>query len=141
MNVVRTIVTSTPPEQVFAYLKDFTTTTEWDPGTIRTTRVSGDGGVGTTYANVSEFRGRETRLTYVVQAADAPHLLQLRGENDTVVATDTMTMTPTPAGGTELTYNADFRFKGVARLAAPFLAPAFKRLGDEAEEGLRRALG
>ena len=45
---------------VFAYLSDFTTTTEWDPGTVRTTRESGDGGIGTRYRNVSRFLGRET---------------------------------------------------------------------------------
>ncbi|MGZ4467252.1 MAG: hypothetical protein ACXVXB_02140 [Nocardioidaceae bacterium] len=31
-------------------------------------RVSGDGGVGTEYHNTSKFAGRETELTYVVQA-------------------------------------------------------------------------
>ena len=38
---------------MFAYLSDFTTTNEWDPGTVSTERVSGDGGVGTTYHNTS----------------------------------------------------------------------------------------
>ena len=42
--------------------------------------------------------------------------------------------------GTEVTYTADFTFKGVSRLLAPLLTPAFVRLGDEAEVGLREAL-
>ena len=139
MEISRTLRVSRPPEEVFAYLQDFTTTEEWDPGTVRTTRLEGDGGVGTRYRNVSRFLGRETELEYVVEEADSPGRLRLRGENKTVVSEDTMTLTPT-SGGTELTYRAEFTFKGVARLVAPLLAPAFKRLGDDAEKGLRDAL-
>lgn len=139
MEITRTLHVPRPSDEVFAYLQDFTTTEEWDPGTVRTTRLEGDGGVGTRYHNVSRFLGRETELEYVVEQADSPRLLRLRGENKTVVSEDTMTMTPT-TGGTELTYRAEFTFKGAARLVAPLLAPAFKRLGDEAEKGLRDAL-
>lgn len=141
MEIVRTLTVARPPEEVFAYLHDFTTTEEWDPGTLRTTRESGDGGVGTRYHNVSRFLGRETELTYVVEQVEPPRLFRLRGENATVVAHDTMTLTPTSSGGTEVTYRAEFELKGAARLVAPLLAPAFRRLGDEAEVGLREALG
>lgn len=51
----REVTTTVAPEVVFAYLSDFTTTEQWEPGTVRTTRVSGDGGVGTRYANTSRF--------------------------------------------------------------------------------------
>ncbi len=60
------------PERVFAYLADFTHTEEWDPGTVRTHRVSGDGGVGTTYANTSRFLGRETDLNLRWCCATSP---------------------------------------------------------------------
>ena len=139
MEITRTLQVPRPPEEVFAYLQDFTTTEEWDPGTVRTTRLEGEGGVGTRYRNVSRFLGRETELEYVVEQADSPGRLRLRGENKTVISEDTMTMTPTSAG-TELTYRAEFTFKGFAKFVAPLLSPAFKRLGDEAEKGLRDAL-
>lgn len=141
MEIVRTLTVSRPPEEVFAYLHDFTTTGEWDPGTIRTTLEAGDGGVGTRYHNVSRFLGRRTELTYVVEEVVPPRRFRLRGENRTVTAHDTMTLNPTASGGTELTYRAEFAFKGVARLVAPLAAPAFRRLGNEAEKGLREALG
>ena len=141
MEIVRTLVLSRPPEQVFRYLQDFTNTEEWDPGTVRTTRESGDGGVGTRYHNVSKFLGRETKLTYVLEESSPHQRLRLRGENDTVVSLDTMTMAPIQGGGTELTYRAKFTFKGASRLVAPLLAPALRRLGDGAEKGLRQALG
>ena len=62
MQIQRSIETTARPAAVFAYLSDFTTTNEWDPGTVRTTRVSGDGGVGTTYHNVSKFAGRKPMI-------------------------------------------------------------------------------
>jgi carbon monoxide dehydrogenase subunit G len=140
MDIERTLTLSKRPEEVFAYLQDFTTTEEWDPGTVSTTRLCGDGGVGTRYRNVSRFLGRETELVYVVEEADSPRRLRLRGKNKTVVSHDIMTLAPA-GGGTELTYRAEFSFMGVARFVAPLLAPALRRLGDEAEKGLRRALG
>ena len=124
---------------MFAYLSDFTTTNEWDPGTVRTERVSGDGGVGTTYHNTSTFMGRETELTYEVVAAPARLVFALRGENSSVVAHDTMEIAPLGEGST-VTYTADFEFKGFGRFVAPLLRPALKKLGDEAETGLRDAL-
>lgn len=139
MRIERTVTTSATPERVFAYLSDFTTTTEWDPGTVVTTRVSGDGGVGTTYSNTSRFLGRETRLTYeVVEYAD-PARIVLHGHNETVDATDSIAITADGEGST-VVYTADFSFKGVAKLVAPLLAPALKKLGDNAEKGLRDAL-
>ena len=140
VKIVRTVATDRPIAEVFAYLSDFTSTEEWDPGTLRTTRESGDGGVGTRYRNVSRFLGRETELTYVVEESAPPRRLRLRGENDTLMAHDTMTLSEVPGGGTELTYRADFAFKGAARLVAPLLAPALRRLGNEAETGLKSAL-
>ena len=140
MQLRRSVLTSAPPQQVFDYLSDFTTTMEWDPGTVRTERVSGDGGVGTTYRNVSKFLGRESELTYTVTEHSPPTRFCLRGENATVLAHDTMEIAPAGAG-TELTYTADFTFKGAARLVAPLIRPALVRLVDHAEEGLADALG
>ena len=67
MRLQRTVVTGQPLVKVFHYLSDFTTTTDWDPGTVVTVKERGDGGVGTTYLNTSEFLGRTTELRYVVE--------------------------------------------------------------------------
>ena len=139
MKLQRSVDTTASPATVFAYLSDFTNTNEWDPGTVHTERVSGDGGVGTTYLNTSKFMNRETQLTYVVQTHEPDRLFALRGENETVVAHDSMEIAPQGAGS-RVTYTADFEFKGIARFVAPLLKPALKKLGDEAEEGLRGAL-
>jgi carbon monoxide dehydrogenase subunit G len=139
MKLQRSVETDASPAAVFAYLSDFTNTDEWDPGTVRTTLVSGDGGVGTTYDNTSKFMGRETELTYEVVEHQPDRLFALRGEIKSVVAHDTMEIVPN-GSGTRVTYTADFEFKGIGRFVAPLLAPALKKLGDEAEKGLRDGL-
>ena len=40
-----------------------------------------------------------------------------------------------------MTYTAEFAFEGTARYLAPFLRGALTRLGNQAEAGLRQALG
>ena len=139
MRVQRTVTAEVALHRAFAYLTDFTTTTEWDPGTVSTVRLAGDGGVGTTYRNTSRFLGRTTELTYVVEELVSDERIRLRGENSTVVSVDTIAFRSTGTR-TEVTYTADFTFKGLSRFVAPLLSPAFVRLGNEAESGLREAL-
>jgi len=139
MKLLKTVVVEKPLDTVFGYLSDFTTTTDWDPGTVITVRRHGNGGVGTTYLNTSTFLRRTTQLTYVVDELVDQQLIQLRGENKTVIAVDTLTFRPV-ASGTEVVYAAELTFKGLSRIAAPLLKPAFERLGNEAEAGMRKAL-
>jgi carbon monoxide dehydrogenase subunit G len=139
MKIEREVTTSAPPDRVFAYLSDFTTTTEWDPGTVKTVRVSGDGGVGTTYRNTSKFMGRETELTYEVVDLTAPSRIVLHGTNETVDATDSITV-EAHGSGAKVNYTADFAFSGFAKVLAPLLAPALKKLGDDAKKGMEEAL-
>jgi carbon monoxide dehydrogenase subunit G len=135
----RTVTVRRSREEVFRFLADFTTTEQWDPGTISTRRVSGDGGVGTRYHNVSRFLGRSTELEYVVEELCAPRVIRLRGHNRTVTARDTMEVT-VDAGATRVRYVAEFEFHGLVRLLAPVLRPALERLGDRAETQLRASL-
>lgn len=139
MKIQRTVETTAAPGPVFAYLSDFTNTNEWDPGTITTERVEGDGGVGTVYHNVSEFNGNKSELRYEVVELVPERKIALKGEGKSVHADDTMELEPAGTG-TRVSYTADIRLKGLLKLAEPFLGKAFKKLGDEAEEGLNTAL-
>ena len=130
-SVERTITVSTPLSRVWPYLADFTNTEEWDPPTVTTTRTSGDGGVGTTYRNVSKFLGKETEAEYTVVRREEESLLELKGESGSVGLHDTITFRSTPEGGTEVTYHAEFHPSGAGKLAEPLLPPALKVLGDE----------
>jgi hypothetical protein len=139
MKLQKIVVADKPLDAVFDYLADFTTTTDWDPGTVVTVNQHGDGGVGTTYLNTSTFLGRQTQLTYVVREFVPGERIRLRGENKTVTAIDTMTFRSVKAG-TEVTYTAEFTFKGPARILAPLLRPAFEQLGSNAQTGMSKAL-
>jgi carbon monoxide dehydrogenase subunit G len=140
MHVERTFTVATPIETVFDYLTDFTHTNEWDPGTIETRRMSGDGGVGTTYYNRSEFAGRETELTYESVVQERPTRLQFRGTNKTATATDTLTFSPA-GDGTQVHYRADFEFTFPVSLVAPLLVkPKLGGIADETVAQMRNTL-
>ena len=55
--IERRVTTTTDPDRVFAYLADFRNAKQWDSGTTSCELVSGDGGPGTVYRNVSAFAG------------------------------------------------------------------------------------
>ena len=129
-----------PREDVFAYLSDFSTTREWDPGVVEAKRLNGQPvGEGTEFWLVAEFLGRKNELTYRIVEYDPPRAVTFLGENATVVSRDRMTFDST-AAGTCVTYDADLALKGVLRIADPILGLAFDRVGDRALAGLRRTL-
>ncbi len=125
--------------ELFAYFSDFTTTNEWDPNTVNTSKISGDGGVGTKYSNTSSFNGKESSLVYEVIEYQPNKLIRLRGENKSLTAIDTMKIDEVN-GERQFTYEARFQFKGIAKVAAPFLKKAFAKLAADAEIGLRKVL-
>ena len=139
MRLFRTVVVEKPLDMVFDFLSDFTTTVQWDPGTVTTVRLQGNGGIGTTYLNTTKFLGKETQLTYVLEELADRQLIRLRGENETVTSVDTMRFRRV-GSGTEVSYRAEFEFKALSRLIAPLLKPALERLGNQAEAGMRKAL-
>jgi len=136
--VERIVTTTAPPEKVFPYLVDFRNATEWDSGTRSCERVSGDGGPGTVYRNVSHFAGNEVELEYTTRTVEQP-VFVIVGRNASTTSHDTITVTPHAAGST-VVYRAEFTFSGVARLAAPVMKPLLDRLGDRTAEQLKSTL-
>jgi carbon monoxide dehydrogenase subunit G len=137
---VASVDTERPPEAAFAYLSDFSTTEQWDPGVLEAERL-GDGpiGEGTAFRLVAAFMGRRTTLTYRIVEFDPPNAVTFRGENATVISLDRITFEPS-ATGTHIVYDADLKLKGLMRIADPLLALAFKRVGDRALAGMRKAI-
>jgi hypothetical protein len=137
--IIRTLTTRWDPESVLAYLLDFTSAEEWDAGTVSCTLLAGDGGVGTTYRNVSRFLGNETTLDYVVESVSPGHRFVITGTNKTVTSRDTITVRASGAGA-EVVYRAEMTFHGFASVISPLLSPFLKRLGDDTEAQLGRTL-
>jgi len=140
-HVERTLTTTTDIHTVWDYVTDFRTTEEWDPPTVSTERTSGDGGVGTTYHNVSSFLGSQSEVDYVVCAVEPLERFELRGDaGKSLDLHDTITFERLPEGGTRVTYRAEFRTHGAAKFAEPLLPPGLKILGDKVAASLQEHL-
>jgi carbon monoxide dehydrogenase subunit G len=139
VHVQRTFPVAGSVESVVDYLADFGHAEAWDPGTVSCTRDdAGPVQVGATWTNVSQFRGRETTLTYRLAERSAERLTFV-GENKTAHSVDDMVVRDVGAG-TEVTYTADITFKGLAKLVDPFLRGTFQKLADETVEQMTKVL-
>lgn len=133
VKVNRTFAVAKPIEEVVKYLSDFSHAEAWDPGTVTCTRMgTGPVQVGTTWNNVSKFRGRETALEYRLVSLE-PQRLVFEGVNKTVTSTDDMTFTALPEG-TRISYTADLEFNGIIKLFGWALKGEFNKLADQVEK-------
>jgi carbon monoxide dehydrogenase subunit G len=134
------IEVSTPLPEAFAYVADFTTAADWDPGIVSSVRTSGDGGVGTVYSVEAAFRGKTLPFSYVVTEHEPDRRLVLQGEGEKATSEDVIAFAPTDDGGTRITYEADLRFKGALRVVEPLMGGAIRKMGAKALAGLEAAL-
>jgi len=133
------VATPRPRPEVFAYVADFNTVSEWDPGIASSRRVAGDGGVGTRYEVEATFAGRVVPMVYDVVEHTPPARIVLRGTAATLDAVDDIRFEE-EGGGTRVVYRADFTLKGPLRFFALPMRPLFARLGRRAIGGLGRVL-
>ncbi|HEX4019125.1 MAG TPA: SRPBCC family protein [Frankiaceae bacterium] len=139
VHVQRTFTVNQPVDVVVDYLKDFSRAEQWDPGTQSCIRVgTGPVEVGTTWENVSKVRGRDTTLKYRLERLE-PHRLTFVGKNKTATSTDDMTFTALQ-GETQIQYDSNIVFNGIAKLADPFMRREFEKLGDETVRDMTRVL-
>jgi carbon monoxide dehydrogenase subunit G len=138
----REIEVAGEPGDVFAYLADFEHAAEWDPGIVEARRLSeGPTRVGSRFEVIALFRGNRQRFEYAVTAFEEGRRVALRGEGEKALSDDEITVAPGAGGGTRVAYEADLRLKGAYRIAEPLLGSTFRRMGDEALDGLRARLG
>jgi dehydrogenase/reductase SDR family member 12 len=134
------IQTTLGVEDAFAFVGDFANSERWDPGVASSARVDpGPVRVGAIYRLGVRVGGRVSPMTYTVTVLDAPRRVVLEGEGAGVTATDDIRFTPDGAG-TTIDYIADIRLAGVRRLLAPFAAGAFRKIAENARNGMQRAL-
>lgn len=139
IEITETVTTARPRPEVFAYVADFTTTAEWDPGIRACTLRSGDGTVGSVYDVTATFMGREVSMAYEVVEYAQDERLVIRGEAPTVAAVDTIEISES-TGATLVGYSARFTLRGPLRFLELLLRPVFGRLGRRAMAGLEAVL-
>ncbi len=137
-----TVSSTRPPDEVFTYLADFRSVADWDPSISESVHVNGDDPikVGAIFRVTTETTLRNVVLEYTTVELDRPRKIVLRGENDSMVSLDTITVRDDGRGGAEVSYEAEIELKGARKLADPLLALGFRRLGDKARDGLESQL-
>lgn len=127
-------------DEVFAFVADFANAERWDPGVASSVRLDGAPlGVGARYRLGIRMAGRVAPMDYEITRLEAPHRVVLEGRGSGVRAVDDITFSETPSG-TRIDYVADIRLQGLLRLLAPFAGGAFRRIGENARDGMQRAL-
>lgn len=93
------------------------------------------------YQGTSESTaGQEVVIDFETIELERPHLIKLKGENDSLVSHDTITIEPTPEGGSAVTYSAEIELKGARKVADPLVHLGFQRIGNKACDGLAEKL-
>lgn len=134
------VETTLPIEDTFAFVADFANAQLWDPGVATSERLNpGPVGVGARYQLGVRMRGRVSPMEYRVTAFEPGRRVVLTGEGSGVAAVDDIRFERT-ATGTRIDYTADIRLTGLLRFAQPFLGGAFRKVGQDAVAGMRRAL-
>jgi carbon monoxide dehydrogenase subunit G len=140
MPYVRETEVPRSPEETFAYLADFSTTAEWDPGIAEARRLTPEPTVvGSRFELIAVFRGNRQRFEYRVTQIEDGKRIALYGDGEKAITIDEITLSPT-ANGTRIHYEAEFRLKGLRRVAEPFLGSTFRKIGDAAMDGLSARL-
>ena len=106
VDVSRTFTVRQPREVIVAYLRDFSHTEEWDPGTVECTQEDNAPiALGTRWHNKSKLFGISTELTYELTRDDPDHVV-FSGSNKTATTSDDLSFADKGDGTTSVTYRA-----------------------------------
>ncbi|GAB3308521.1 polyketide cyclase [Epidermidibacterium keratini] len=140
ITVQRDVPSGRDADATFDYLLDFRNATEWDAGTVSCERLSGDGGPGTKYRNVSKFMGRQVELTYTVDNVDrAARRFEITGSTGSTTSEDTIAVY-NRNGAVRVDYRAVFTFPTIFLPAYPLIALAIRKLGNDTAAQLEKSL-
>jgi carbon monoxide dehydrogenase subunit G len=140
MQVREVIEVRAPLEEAFAYVADFSTAAEWDPGVVQSRRVNnGPPSTGATYDVIAVFRDKRVPFRYEVREYEQNRRIVLVGDSGKARSRDEIRFEP--AGeGTRIEYAAALELKGVYRFARPFVRSEFREASGRALAGLKARL-
>ena len=127
-------------DETFAFVADFANSEHWDPGVASSVRLNpGPVEVGARYKLGIRMAGRVTPMEYEITRLEPGRRVVLTGSGSGVAAVDDISFEATGTG-TAITYVADIRLVGLMRFLAPFAGGAFKKIGENARNGMQRTL-
>ena len=135
-----TAVVARPLEQVFDYVSDFTTTTEWDATALQARKLTpGAVGVGTRFEVICALPIGSININYEVEELQANKSIVLKGSSRLFDIQDKISFTAADHG-TQIDYRAEFFFKPLIKPLAPSIRKGLERMGRESVAGLAEAL-
>ncbi len=128
------------PDEVFAYLSDFSNVVDWDPSVTTAQRLeTGRVRVGSRVEVGLGFLGQPIRLEYRVTELEAPHRVAFEAETESFRSIDTIEITRGSGGKTRIVYDAHIQLRGFRAVFDGAVQLAFFCVGRNALSGLRNA--
>lgn len=129
-----------PIGEAFAYVSDFTTTTEWDSTALSARKLTpGEIRVGTEFEVVCALPVGSVTIMYRVSKLEQDALIELKGSCSLFSIRDQITFTPSKRG-TLIEYRAEFDFKPFIKPFAGLSKSGLEKMGRESVAGLGEAL-
>lgn len=133
-----------PAATAFAYMADVRNFAHWDPGVVSVVRVpdSDDDkppAFEASYDVVVKAGGTST-MRYQITDFKAPTSFVMVASTRWVRSVDEIKVTTHPDGGCTVRYDAELTLHGRLSMLDAVLGIAFRRIGDRAAAGLRKAL-
>jgi hypothetical protein len=136
-----TINSSKTPEEAFQFMADVRNFAQWDRNIIKVEQINGDGpGLNTVFdITVRGMGGKPSVLRYTTVEYDEFTNVLVKGRNTIFTSVDRVLVTPT-ATGCDVTYDAILTANWIVAPMNLVLGGIFKKVGDSATKGLRKAL-
>lgn len=123
--------------EVFAYVTDPSTMSEWQQGCVRGRLDGAPTGVGSKCTTVRKIGGREREVVTEITEYDPPRRWADRGISGPIRAIVGVTVEPLASGsGSRLTIELDFTGHGMGRLLVPLVVR--RQAAREMPENMRR---
>jgi hypothetical protein len=129
-----------PSSETFTYLATFDNIRDWDPSVASARRLDeGELRLGSAFEVVVRVGKRELPLRYEVVRFEPGAVVALEANARWFRSYDVITVVDKGTGSVA-SYDALLELRSLAKLAAPFMGKAFRKIGDDAAAGLRRVL-
>jgi uncharacterized protein YndB with AHSA1/START domain len=140
MKVEKTLVVERPVESVFAFITDIHKVKLWLPIEHIRQTSSGPIGVGSTFAQETQFMGQRFETTSEVTRYEPPHVFALKILQGPFPLTNSMHCEPTETGGTKLTMIGEADPGPAINLMGPLIVPLVHKQVDTQINLLKRAI-